>query len=209
MHVMPFCYNKELINSHISVPLPFGAKKDKIEFSYIGISVGNRNLQDIIEASNRLLAKEPQYRGKFQVNIIGNFLPIDSSLITKYGLNDVIVHKGYFKGEKLQKAYRDTDVFVVVDSPMKVNVFFPSKLLDYFYHQKPILGITSKQGVTNDLLTEAGHVAVENRNIDAIVEYIRKVVDNYDNVLHFNKDFYMTFSPEAAKMLYSNIVASL
>lgn len=209
MYVMPFCYNKSQIKNHKSITLPIQTTREKILFSYIGISVGNRNLQDIIEASHRVLKEKPHYRGKFQINIMGNFLSVDSSLINKYGLNDVIVHRGYLRGDELQKAYEKTDVFIVIDSPMKVNVFFPSKLLDYFYHQKPILGITSKHGVTNDLLTEAGHVAIENRNIDNLVTYICRAVENYENLMQFDMDFYLTFSPEKVNALYSRIVESL
>lgn len=209
MYVMPFCYNKSQIENNKSITFPIETTKEKIQFSYIGISVGNRNLQDIIEASHRVLIEKPHYRGKFQINIIGNFLPVDSLLINKYGLSDVIIHRGYLRGDELQKAYNNTDIFIAIDSPAKVNVFFPSKLLDYFYHQKPILGITSKHGVTNDLLNEAGHVTIENGDIESLVAYICSAVENYVNLMHFNRDFYLSFSPEKVNTLYSRIVQNL
>ena len=209
MYVMPFCYNKSQIENNKSITLPIESTREKILFSYIGISVGNRNLQDIIEASHRVLTEKPHYRGKFQINIMGNFLPVDSLLISKYGLNDVIIHRGYLQGDELQKAYNNTDIFIAIDSPMKVNVFFPSKLLDYFYHKKPILGITSKHGITNDLLTEAGHVAIENGDIRSLVAYICRAVENYENLMRFKMDFYLSFSPEKVNALYSSIVQKL
>lgn len=206
MHIMPFCYNKEQIDTHALLTQSQKSSHNRIVFSYIGISVGNRNLQDLIEASNRLLEEKPQYRGMFQINIIGNFLPVDSSLISKYGLHDVVIHKGYLRGEELQKAYKEADIFVVIDSPSKTNVFFPSKLLDYFYYQKPILGITSNKGVTHDLLIKAGHTSIENGNVDELVAYIRRTIENIELVQQFNKDFYLTFSPENVRTVYSDIL---
>lgn len=206
--VMPFCYNLEQINKKEEYLYPKN-KKDKIEFSYIGISVGNRNLQDMIEAANQLVKDRPYLRGKFQINIIGNFLPVDSNLIDKYQLTDVFVYKGYYRGEKLQEAYRNSDIFIVIDSPMKTNVFFPSKLLDYFYYQKPIIGITSRDGVTADLLIEAGHTVVENGNIEALYNYLTAAIEDYNQILNFNKDFYQTFSPEIVAEKYYNIINAI
>ena len=209
MYVMAFCFNNEQIVNAKSLTKHLHNSDGVIDFSYIGISMGNRNLQDVIEATNILINAKPHYRKKFQISIVGNYLQCDSLLVAKYNLHDIIIHKGYLRGEDLQKAYTETDVFIVVDSPMKRNVFFPSKLLDYFYYQKPILGITSKFGVTNDLLTEAGHTPIENGNITAIVEFMDQVISNYNSIMSFDREYFMTFAPEKVNTLYTDIIESL
>ena len=206
MYIMPFCYNKQQIEEH-DISVDTNVRRDKkIIFSYIGISVGNRNLQDIIEATKKAVDLRPSLHDRMQINVMGNMLPIDASLIKKYELNDIIVHKGYLRGQELQDTYLNTDVFIAIDSPMEINVFFPSKLLDYFYYQKPILGITSRHGVTNDLLIKAGHTSIENGDIDGLVSFINRATDKYEDLLQFDKDFYLSFSPETVETLYSNII---
>lgn len=208
MFVMPFCYNHTQIDSAKSICMT-KRKENVINLSYVGISMGNRNLQDVIEASHILLQNNPQLRGRFQINIIGNYLISDSSLVAKYGLNDTIIHKGYLRGQDLLNAYLASDVFIVIDSPMERNVFFPSKLLDYFYYQKPILGITSKCGVTHDLLVEAGHFVVENGAINELVKYLSRLIEDFNSVMSFNREYYKIFSPEKVRSVYSNIIDCL
>ncbi|MEA2329376.1 MAG: hypothetical protein QOE68_4335, partial [Thermoanaerobaculia bacterium] len=68
------------------------------------------------------------------------------------------------------------DQLVLIDAEFDdTNIFFPSKLVDYFGSGKPIIAITPPSGATARLLREAGAgESVSPRDPDAIAAYLEE-----------------------------------
>ena len=87
-------------------------------------------------------------------------------------------------------AMRDSHVLLLIDAPAPVNVFFPSKLVDYLMMRKPILALTPPVGPTADVMTALGYPVLGPGNVTAIA-------DALDTMLQKHRDSKLTPSPTA------------
>ena len=88
-------------------------------------------------------------------------------------------------------------------------MFFPSKLVDYFYYQRPILGISPKIGVTNQFLTESGNYCYTNDDVQGVCDYLTRIVTNIESIMNYDRNFYKQFLPEEISKAYKTILKEL
>lgn len=190
--VLPFSYdeNSPFINNVKQI------SKKKISVLYAGNLYLDRNLDDIIKVLKILKTKVPNLEEKIEFKFIGNVSNRDKINITTNNLNNLFVFLGQKPYNELQTFYNEADLLLVIDAPAKENLFFPSKLIEYFLYQKPILGISPKISTTRDLLTESGHTWLENGDINQMVEYFIKLLNDYNALLKFDYEFFERFSPQ-------------
>ena len=63
---------------------------------------------------------------------------------------------------------QNADLLVLLDAPGAINLFLPSKLIDYLGATRPILGITPIEGSTAKLLQSFGYPVFEPQNTSGI-----------------------------------------
>ncbi len=134
--------------------------------------------------------------------------PHDLRSITHFRLNDMFDIIGKVPFSNLQFYYENTDILLVIDHAMERNIFFPSKLVDYFLYKKPILGITPKTGPTYTYLKEAGHYPYANNDIDGIANYFKMAITDYRLLLHFDENYFEKFSPDLIARRFIDIIDS-
>ena len=206
--IIPFGYSDEQVKAF----KPFTGilpQSNKVVVSYIGTCAGDRNFQSLIKAVDMLRKKQPEAQDKLEVRLLGNLLDTDRTLIDELKLWDTITYIGRKPQSELPKYYQESDVFLVIDSPQNRNVFFPSKLVDYFYYQRPILGISPKVGVTNEFLTASGHQCFENHNIEGISQYLEQAITDFSSLLIYDKDYYRNFLPSVIANEYERVLTGL
>lgn len=207
IYTIPFCYSTEQISRNLKSNNIKQTEKRII--SYIGTCAGDRNLQSVIKAVHIFTNYEPELRNKLEIRILGNLLPIDQHLIENYKIKDIIKFVGRIPSDQLDKYYLESDIFLVIDSPNIENIFFPSKLLDYFLYSKPILGISPKIGITNELLTKSNNTCIENHDVISIYKYFKQAIIDWQSLQNFDKDFYKNFSPECIAKQFNSIINNL
>lgn len=205
IHIIPFGYGQSQMKAFkpMKERLPHS---DTIVLSYIGTTAGDRNFQSLIKAVNLFAKDNPQLRGKIKIRLLGNLLQEDKELICQYNLKDIVHFVGRVSPDNLSVYFKQSDVFLVIDSPQQRNVFFPSKLVDYFYYQKPILGISPKVGVTHQYLTQSGNYCYDNSDIKAIAAYLKQITVDFKSVMNYDKDYYLNFSPSTIATTYKSII---
>lgn len=203
-YVLPMSYEKELYSK--SEHIKDWKKKTPIVISYIGKLFFDRNLSSVISALKLLKERNILLTHRILFRVIGEVPSVNTKMIRDAGLGDVFEIIGYQPQSELEKYYIESDVFLVIDSPQAQNVFFPSKLLDYFIYKRLIIGITPNVGVTHDLLTEACHQVFDNNDILGIASFIEQILSNPDFLIGFDKEFYKKFSPEKLTKSYMDIV---
>ena len=208
IHIIPFGYSSEQVNAFkpFTGTLP---QTDKVILSYIGTCAGDRNFQSLIKAVDLLYGKHPECQDKMEIRLLGNLLDCDKDLIESRKLGHIIKYIGRKTQDELPKYYQESDIFIVIDSPQKRNVFFPSKLIDYFYYQKPILGISPKVGVTNEFLIESGNKCFVNDDIAGIANYLKLAVTDFASLNNYDKEFYRNFLPETVTEEYRQVLESI
>ena len=208
IHIIPFGYSDEQVTAFkpFKGTLP---QSNKVVLSYIGTCAGDRNFQSLIKAVEMLYNDNPSCKEKLEIRLLGNLLDCDRQIIDEKKLWNIFTYVGRKPQSELPKYYQESDVFLVIDSPQNRNVFFPSKLVDYFYYQKPILGISPTIGVTHDFLVESGNSCYENNDIEGIANYLKQAILDFSALLGYDKGYYRHFLPTTIADTYRKILLKI
>lgn len=182
---------------------------DLLTISHIGNFMLNRTSLPFIQAVAELIKRHPEYSEKLRINYIGTVTKSEKDLIKKYDLTRIFNLVGIMSAEDCIDYYQRSDLFIAIDGVNDNNLFFPSKILKYLYFRRPILGITPKGSVLEFELQNAGHISLENRNIDGIVNYLERAINDYESLLRFDYDYWLRFEPENVISLYRSIINDL
>jgi len=199
--VLPMSYTRDRYLNASSVPNV--RKKDTIIVSYVGKLFFDRDLSDVIRAIS--LIKGEKYNKKLLIRIIGEIEHHDLKMIRDYKCEDYFEIIPYQAKDKLIDYYYESDAFLLIESPQKENVFFPSKLLDYFIFQRPIIGITPVIGETTNLLKQSNNIAVENGDYIKLKKAFQTLLNDVTPV--FDKEYYKHFSPARLSTQYKEVVS--
>lgn len=207
MTVMPMSFEQALYERAKEIKTKESGEKKII--SYIGKLFFDRNLKDVVEALKVLRERGVAFEKKLLFRIIGEIHQDDINRINEAGFDEVFEIVGYLPQSKLEKYYLDSDAFLVLDSPQAQNVFFPSKLLDYFIYKRLIIGITPSKGVTHDLLLDSNNVVFENGDINGLAEFLKQFISDKTTLVGFDENYYEKFSPEALQGTYKNVLKTI
>ena len=201
--VLPLTYSKERFLQGKNIPP--ARRKDKFIISHIGTLFRDRDLRDVIKALSLLKQENVSCNKKIVIRAIGQITPHDIKMMKELECEDFFEIIPYQTKEKLIDYYVDSDAFLLIESQQKENVFFPSKLLDYFLYQRPIIGITPQIGETTELLNKSGNIAICNGDIMKLKEVFLNFIEGKNP--SFDKDFYMNYSPEVLCNQYKEILS--
>lgn len=180
-------------------------KGDVLSISHIGNFYKGRTSTVFIKAAADFVKRYPEYRKSFIINYIGNVTEEDKNLISEYSLNDVFNLTGRISQDKCTHYYINTDIFLAVDGVGDDNLFFPSKIMKYFYYQKPILGITPSGSVLDEELKNYGCQSIDNYDNESIVRYLKNAIDNYKSLCGIDMDYWKRFTLEGIVTQYIKI----
>jgi hypothetical protein len=198
-------YNEEIIRKIVIIPLNVSFKsddnrfnenriKEKLTISHIGNFYYMRKSTQFIKAISVFVNTYPYLADKIEIMYIGNVMEDDKILISQLSLNSIFNFLGKVDEEKCVDYYRKSDVFLATAGTFNENIFFPSKILKYFYYAKPIIGITPKGTVLYHELKKAGHESFELNDIYGIVSFLYRATNNYSSLYDFNRDYWRSFS---------------
>ena len=203
IHILPFCYSKNMTEN---VSSPQKEHKERIVISYIGNRFAQRDLKDVITATKQLRDSGLKEIERLQFCIIGKPYEPDEALVKKYNLSSLFVFHDAISGDALNDYYNSSDFFLVIDAAAERNIFFPSKLMDYFYFRKPIIGITPSAGVTSDLLRDSGNIAIPSGDIETLTEIIKQISLQGRDFVYNDLDYWKKFRPENICPIFIDIV---
>jgi glycosyltransferase involved in cell wall biosynthesis len=201
--VLPLTYSNERFQQGKNIPLT--RKKDKLIISHIGKLFCDRDLRDVIKALSLLKQEDDSCPQKIVIRVVGQITPHDIKMMKELRCEEFFEIIPYQNKEKLIDYYIESDAFLLIESQQKENVFFPSKLLDYFLYQRPIIGITPQIGETTELLNKSGNIAICNGDIMKLKTVFSNFIDG--NYPLFVKDFYKNYSPEVLSKQYKDILS--
>lgn len=207
---------KKIIVLPLTLPLPTKQTKnrkhtssDVLTISHIGNFMLNRTSEVFIKAVDVLLKEHLELKNKLKVNYIGMVTEGEKTLISDLRLDSIFNLLGTISEEECFAYYQESDLFLAVDGVNNINLFFPSKILKYFFYQRPILGITPENSVLDYELKNSGHLSLRNDDVNGIANYLYNAATDYDSLLNFDKDYWKRFSTENVIDLYKKVVTSL
>lgn len=183
-------------------------KNVKINIYHIGSFYHKRNSVNFVKALKILLSRYPDFVNKITVNFVGNVTTEDKAIIADTKLEQIINIVGCVSEKDCVKYYNNSDIFLVVDGSNNDRLFYPSKLLKYFYYQKPILGLVNKGSLLESELIKAKQIAIERDCLEDIVNYLYNAVTSYSSFLTFDKMYYQQFLSCNVAKQYFNLINS-
>lgn len=186
------------------------SNNERITISHIGNLYPTRTSETFIAAVQEAIQSNPKFRTKLRIVYIGNVTEMEKSLVEKYNLEDIFEFKGVLSGDECLKWYNESDAFMSVDRATGKAFFFPSKIMKYFYYQKPIIGITPKNSVLDGELLASGNYSFRNNDIQGLKNFISDLINNYDEVSsRINKNYWERFQVENVATQYLECLSQI
>jgi glycosyltransferase involved in cell wall biosynthesis len=171
--IIPHCFEPALIPSSPNrKPHETGALK----LTYTGGFYGHRTPINLFKAIVKL-NKIGGLKDRLQVEIVGGGVEPYNVIVSEMGLDEIVKIRATVPYHESQQIASRADVLLVIDAPNpEVNVFLPSKLVEYLAFHKPIFGITPARGASADLLRSLGCPQAETEDIAAIASILADLI---------------------------------
>lgn len=200
MKALPLSFN--------TVNLPKRKKKErgeKIIISHIGEIYSSRSLKDIVDALFELFADNPSLRNRIEFQLVGRVKQSEREYIHSKKLDDVFEFAGLLPPDRLTSFYQKTDVFLALDVNKVQSPSYPSKLMMYYYYQKPILGVTTPGSVMENDFNQSGHKCFYYGDKEGIKRYLLSLLTGDSNCV-YDVNYWKRFTVEAAISDYIKVV---
>lgn len=186
------------------------SRSGKLKIVHGGNIHGRRNLKGLIQVVRILKNRNPNIVNDLSIELYGQCWPNDLNRLKDSGCNDVIIYKGFCNQEELKCHLINSDVLLLIDPVDCQNYSFPSKLCEYFIYQKPIIGYTSKESVSYNILKDAGQFAFSETETNDMADCILYLLINRDKIQSIGvNSYYKNFLPITIANQYKEIFDAL
>jgi glycosyltransferase involved in cell wall biosynthesis len=182
-----FINNKSTFIEHSYDPFIYKDHKKKrngkLILRYIGTFYGQRTAQPLLSAIKIILDRKLLNSDDISFEIIGEvartYKKQYESLLQHFKLHDVIkLNKPVTYLESLS-LMQQSDALVLIDAQIDGSVFLPSKLIDYIGADRPIIGITPKNGASARVIKKVGGWLADPSSIEDIENTLQEVFTHY------------------------------
>ena len=180
----------------------------QLTIAHFGTLAADRSLCPILKALSIFFQKFPQARTQIRIHVYGSGYDKNTvETVRQTGLADILVPHGRVEHDKesglsgreqiFQNINRSDVLLALHGTNEMCPEYIPSKLYDYFWTNRPILGLTTRNLELDDML-KARHAYVCNTlDIGSIVQQIDEVYWDWRNGA-LRQTVYQPVSPEAA-----------
>jgi hypothetical protein len=192
---------------------PAEAIPDRFQIVHLGTFDwrGARSPETFLRALARFLEKKPGARPRTQFLFHGNWFTDHDHFIRELKLQDVVsINPAVSYSEYIRKL-RQSPILLLVISSMH-NLFMPSKIVDYFGSQRPILSFVPKGSEMHQVLDTAGMTEFACDEFDVVggTAALERLWDRYQaGTLSVNADKTRFWSSEVQVPRYLNMVAQM
>lgn len=155
-------------------------KKDEFfNLAHFGSLHETRNLVPLIRAISKNKKSDPLFCSKTRLHIYGSHLDSYSrTAAKKHGIEDMIVEHGRVEKDPMSgksgrqqvlDAMRCVDLLILLHGESSdCEEYIPSKLYEYLWTQRPVLGIIWENKLLTKILEEQGHAYAASDNYELI-----------------------------------------
>jgi glycosyltransferase involved in cell wall biosynthesis len=159
-------------------------------FGHFGSLSPTRSLAPALRALATLLQRHPDWRQLVRLEVYGSQLDPDAAqAMQALGLNDVVVPMGRLEFDpatglsgraRVVQRMQQVDVLLMVHGELEDCLeYIPSKLYDYFWARRPVLGLTHRNAQLDALVTAHGGWVAPSTDPAAIVAAFEAAVERW------------------------------
>jgi glycosyltransferase involved in cell wall biosynthesis len=185
----PDCY-EPLINHVYS---------SKLNFAHFGTLAKDRSLVPVLKALDVLFKESPIARSKIFINVYGTSIDASSKeAVDILGMHSNVIEHGRFPRADVVKLTRSADILLALHGTGEWAVeCIPSKIYDYFWSDRPILGVVDRSEQLRLLLEERNAYLCQTSQQESINKIVKEIWDDWCNK-NLRRQTYMPISPENA-----------
>lgn len=166
-------------------------RRVKMHFGHFGSLAETRNLVVFIEALYRLLQDYPGYRHLVQVDIFGSYLdPLSRKALQQFPMPGVVVehgrletdpHTGKSGRQQVLEAMRQSDVLILLHGTDPFcEEYIPSKLFEYLWCKRPIIGLVWKNPQLDQILLQRGQFSLNALDVEGLKETLLALLKRWE-----------------------------
>ncbi len=185
---LPLTFN----TTNLPLITPHG-NNEKMIISHIGHIYESRTLKDVVDAVKTLAIDNPNLLSKLEFVIVGRINNGDEKYIKDNKLDKVFRFVGVLPPDQLEEYYQKSDAFIALDLNTTNCLSYPSKLMQYYYYRKPIIGITVPNSVMEADLIKSKHKVFYYGDSAGIKDFLLQMIMNKGSDLEYDVDYWKNF----------------
>lgn len=201
-YVLPHSYDPESIRKTDYIK----DEKKPCRISYVGNFYGKRTPEDLFKAIEIAMLKKPDLENLISFQFFGSMPSKYVSMINVKELSKLVTYHGEISYQESQNEMSKADALINIDAPGDINVFLPSKIIEYLAFDKPIIALTPSKGTVNRIMNEYGHISVQNGDYTLLSQIILRIAEEGISWIKFNKNAKDNYHPEVIAEKYIKIV---
>ncbi|WP_277476813.1 glycosyltransferase [Catalinimonas alkaloidigena] len=204
----PNVYDPDLLNE-IDLTL-----NEKLTFVHTGRLYESRNVKSMLSAIEKFISRNPAAQGHVDFIFAGFADEKNKQIMTNCSLG-CVKYLGALPFDKSLYLQRSAHVLINIDSDeqdSRFQLFFPSKLLDYFVAKKTMLCITAEGSTTYDLIEDKYGRCFTHDDIEGLADYITVCYEKFvlgDKQFFYNADVPTEFSASVNGKRLSTLLKEL
>jgi len=166
-------------------------KLDKIHFGHFGVLGGGRDLSVIIKAMHELIKDNLTWKNKITLDIYGADLDsVSRRALSEYPLDEMLQEHGRIEYDpetgksgrcQILEAMRKCDVLLVIHgTDIICEQYIPSKVYEYLFTYRPVLGMGLPNSELKDLLIQNSHIFSDINDFQRVKECISDFVKRWE-----------------------------
>ncbi|MCI0749974.1 MAG: hypothetical protein L0Y32_05475 [Nevskiales bacterium] len=165
-------------------------KGSRFVLAHFGSFAATRNLAVVFEALRGLLSTQPAFRSVFRLRTYGGgWDRVSLAALQNFPYPEVVERLGRLEQDpvtgqsgrgRVREAMETTDCLLLlhgIEAPCPE--YFPSKLYEYLWTQRPILGLVHHNPDLEAMLRHAGHRAVAAEDADAVRQALLDLLEQW------------------------------
>ncbi len=176
VHVVPHGFDRDLLPQAPALVNSGGP----LLLVYTGnIYAGRRDPECLFEAL-ALLGGGARLEGRLGVAFYGN-APVETvALRDRMDLDRIVTFHGNVGYLDSLRLAGGADLLLLIDAKTDVNVFLPSKIVDYLMLRRPILGLTPAKGASAAVLKRTGNFVAPPDDAPAVAELLARLLERHE-----------------------------
>lgn len=165
---------------------------DKFEIGHFGSLSPTRNFSVFFEALRQLIDEGIINRSEVRLNVYGTELDsVSAASRDKLGLDDVVIVHGRLERDPqtgksgrqqvIEAMKTSTALLLLHGTDAFCEEYIPSKLYEYLWTQRPILGLVWHNQTLEQLLAEAGHKIADASSVPAVKRELTALYTDWKN----------------------------
>lgn len=167
-------------------------RSEQLRIGHFGSLNATRNLSVFLEGLSVLFRARPEIAADIKVDVYGTKVDsVSKKAIEQFALSEVVCVHGRLEWDetsqktgrqRVLEAMRTADVLLLLHgTDAFCEEYIPSKLYEYLWTSRPVLGLTWNNPMLNRILTEHGHTAALADSPQAVADAILNLWQKWRN----------------------------